>query len=809
MTLRRIDGLRRKTEAEISAGDRARAAHTGTQAIETIEGLSDDLEALGTTTAAALASAGNRALAAAVGITGSASNLGAFTNTFVPDNATVKAAIEGFAGNVHIKTRGLTRNLAEYGDVGQGVADDDTAAFLQAAADLTDGTINTLRLPAAVLYLNEQIDINAPVGRVAIIGEGRYATRIVTQVNTGTTTQKQFPFVIRNTIRGSLVQGAAFENNADSTSYYQNPLVFCNVSNLVLQDFISENSDQYGVGVFDDVVAAPGSRTALACNNVIIQNGEIINASQYGIQHFPKVRSNGLVIRNVKTVNCGRDIQALGNFEPAGIKCGQATIRTILSDIDIECAAASVGLSIGNYEDYTARNVVIRNPKKQAISISAGTHPNLVTRNPSTPGGATPAPYLPSHGLIDVEVNILHDVATAGVRSAPFISAQFGATAEADCVTASTSNITLSGAQTIAGVAVVAGNRVLVAGQTNAAQNGIYVAASGAWSRATDFDQTSEVTNNSCVNVTGGSNIGGWVLLSADPHTVGTTAQTWVPFNPTGPRIKAVAKGEVIASGSYSSFEGSFQFQGGIHVPDLRLDLAWTGGNTAGVSGSPAFPESVLLLNGNGGGKFINPVVNLEVYNPHYVKQSVFMALWTRGIVGGSIDLVAQNGGGYVFRAQSDSGVVNFNRFDVQDFNLNDDAAQAAIVLVSSSAQYHMHNAVYRQTTGVGNGDFWVLGSGSSPVYFYSVLSNNSMPLSVNPIIIYQMRGRRGTATLSAGTAAVSFALSEPDANYRITLAGSAGESFSYASKSATGFTINSGNGSSTSTVDWTITRDQ
>lgn len=239
------------------------------------------------------------------------------------------------------------------------------------------------------------------------------------------------------------------------------------------------------------------------------------------------------------------------------------------------------------------------------------------------------------------------------------------------------------------------------------------------------------------------------------------------------------------------------------------MDLTWIGGNTAGVSGAPALPQSVLLLNGDNGGKFVNPVVKLKVYNPYYVKQSVFMALWTRGIVGGTVDLIAQNGGGYVFRAQGDNGIINFNRFDVQDFNLNDDAAQGAIVLVSSSAQYHMHNAVYRQTTGVGNGDFWVLGSGTSPVYFYSVLSNNSMPLSVNPIIIYQMRGRRGTATLSAGTAAVSFALSEPDANYRITLAGNVAETFSYASKTATGFTINSSNGSSTASVDWTITRDQ
>jgi len=42
---------------------------------------------------------------------------------------------------------------------------------------------------------------------------------------------------------------------------------------------------------------------------------------------------------------------------------------------------------------------------------------------------------------------------------------------------ATTANITLSGAQTIDGVSVVAGDRVLVKDQSTASQNGIYVAA--------------------------------------------------------------------------------------------------------------------------------------------------------------------------------------------------------------------------------------------------------------------------------------------------------------------------------------------
>ena len=53
---------------------------------------------------------------------------------------------------------------------------------------------------------------------------------------------------------------------------------------------------------------------------------------------------------------------------------------------------------------------------------------------------------------------------------------------------ASTGDLTLSGAQMIDGVSVVADDRVLVKDQTDATENGIYIAAAGAWARAADFD---------------------------------------------------------------------------------------------------------------------------------------------------------------------------------------------------------------------------------------------------------------------------------------------------------------------------------
>ena len=64
---------------------------------------------------------------------------------------------------------------------------------------------------------------------------------------------------------------------------------------------------------------------------------------------------------------------------------------------------------------------------------------------------------------------------------------------------------------------------------------------------------------------------------------------------------------------------------------------------------------------------------------------------------------------------------------------------------------------------------------------------------------------RTGTETLVSGTKAVTFTETLPTTSYSITLSGDENETFRWASKAVTGFTINSSNGSSTSDVDWIV----
>lgn len=122
---------------------------------------------------------------------------------------------------------------------------------------------------------------------------------------------------------------------------------------------------------------------------------------------------------------------------------------------------------------------------------------------------------------------------------------------------ATTANITLSGTQTIDGVAVVAGDRVLVKDQTTASQNGIYVVAAGAWARAAGADTSLEMAG-SVVAVESGT-VNGGIHFDTDfksTDTLGTTANNWYKVYDTFDAATANTASKLVlrdASGNFSA----------------------------------------------------------------------------------------------------------------------------------------------------------------------------------------------------------------------------------------------------------------
>lgn len=100
---------------------------------------------------------------------------------------------------------------------------------------------------------------------------------------------------------------------------------------------------------------------------------------------------------------------------------------------------------------------------------------------------------------------------------------------------ATTANITLSGTQTIDGVELQAGDRVLVKNQATASQNGIYVAAAGAWNRSADANTWNELIS-AYVFVEEGTTNGdnGYLITVNAGGTLGVTDVTVVQFSGAG-----------------------------------------------------------------------------------------------------------------------------------------------------------------------------------------------------------------------------------------------------------------------------------
>jgi hypothetical protein len=100
---------------------------------------------------------------------------------------------------------------------------------------------------------------------------------------------------------------------------------------------------------------------------------------------------------------------------------------------------------------------------------------------------------------------------------------------------ATTANITLSGLQTVDGVILVAGDRVIVKNQSAPAENGIYAVSATTWTRTVDANAWSELISAFAFVEEGTINANsGWVCTVDAGGTLGTTAVTWEQFSGAG-----------------------------------------------------------------------------------------------------------------------------------------------------------------------------------------------------------------------------------------------------------------------------------
>jgi hypothetical protein len=154
---------------------------------------------------------------------------------------------------------------------------------------------------------------------------------------------------------------------------------------------------------------------------------------------------------------------------------------------------------------------------------------------------------------------------------------------------ATTANVTLGtgGLLTIDGVTVTAGSRVLVKAQSTPAQNGVYIAAAGPWTRSPDMDSTTPINeiNAAAVFVEQGTTLGDTAWVQVNTVTVlGTDPISFVQFG---------------APGSYTAGTG-------LTLTGNQFTLNTPVIVTHGGTGLTDLPSNGQLLIGNGTGYSLN-----------------------------------------------------------------------------------------------------------------------------------------------------------------------------------------------------------
>lgn len=143
-----------------------------------------------------------------------------------------------------------------------------------------------------------------------------------------------------------------------------------------------------------------------------------------------------------------------------------------------------------------------------------------------------------SHKITSVtDPTSAQDAATKAYVDAAAVGIDWKASVRVATTAAGTLATSFANGQTVDGVVLATGDRILIKDQAAGATNGIYVvAASGAPARSTDADTSAEVTSGMAVFVEEGTTNAdtAWVLTTNAPIVLATTALVYTQFTSLG-----------------------------------------------------------------------------------------------------------------------------------------------------------------------------------------------------------------------------------------------------------------------------------
>jgi hypothetical protein len=203
-----------------------------------------------------------------------------------------------------------------------------------------------------------------------------------------------------------------------------------------------------------------------------------------------------------------------------------------------------------------------------------------------------------------------------------------------------TTNVTLAtpGA-TIDGVTLVAGDRVLLMGQTAGAENGVYVwnGAAVAMTRATDADTSAEVTAGLFTFVSEGTANGnkGFVLTTDDPIVLGTTALTFTQFTGAGTYIGTANR--ITITGTQIDIAATYTGQASITTLGTIGTGTWQGtGIGIAYGGTGATTAAAARVNLGATGKYTTTIGGATTFTLTHGLNSTYVTVEIFEVTGGA-----------------------------------------------------------------------------------------------------------------------------------------------------------------------------